>query len=131
MKTGDFVGATGRLVKALTNDTDREYFLPILRQGIISMSQWNGKKRGALSLLVENCSRRAGPPYSFSLLLDELEKEAARRNLYGVKESIIEKVDRVWEVVTFHHNSERKQVTFKTLRGHLTAAKKALNKNIP
>jgi hypothetical protein len=59
--------------------------------------------------------------------LYELELEAARRELAGEKASPIEKVDRIWEVLTYHDPKKgRMQMPFGTLRNQLTQAKKQI-----
>ncbi len=71
-------------------------------------------------------------PVSFERLLEELELEAARRNLRGAEASPIEKVDRCWELVTYHDPKRgRRQIPFATLRNKLTACKKCIGGHFP
>lgn len=65
------------------------------------------------------------PKPTFKELLHQLELAAARRELKGEKASPIEEVNRVWELVTYHHPRKgRIQTPFGTIRNHLTKAKK-------
>jgi len=100
----------------------------LLRLALIGQrfDQRKGKSPGQLAHLVLTCAKRAGRPYSFEQLLHELELEAARRDLYGEAASPVEKVDRVFELMTFHTKNSREQKPFGTLRNHLTRAKKII-----
>lgn len=124
------INATGCLVRYVPEGADRDELLGLVRIGL-KFDKHEGKKPGALSKLILQCARRAGIPYTFAKLLDELEKEAARRDLYGVQVSTIEKVDRIFELVTHHTKKGREQVTFKTIMNHLSNAKKILFSEIP
>ena len=103
---------------------ERDEILGLIRLGAHFKAQQVGKRPGLLARLVLDCARRAGPPYSFAQLLDELALEAARRALHGEQASPVEKVDRVWQLATIHlpkHGGV--PVPFKTLQNHLTTAK--------
>lgn len=104
-----------------------EEILLLIRLGQRFRSQQVGKRPGTLSLLVLDCARRAGPPYSFDGLLCQLELLAVQREQEGERASPVEKVSRVWQLLTFHHpRTGRMQIPFSTLRNHLTNAKKIL-----
>ncbi|MDZ4202790.1 MAG: hypothetical protein U1C96_11675 [Gallionella sp.] len=106
----------------------RDDLISVIRIGIKFKHQHGGKKPGALSRLVLDCARRAGPPHSFEQLIAEMELSAARRELYGECASPIEKIDRVWQLATIHLPKRgRVQVPFGTVRNHLTSAKKLLS----
>lgn len=122
--------ATGAVNYYFPPGDKRDHVMGLVRLGQSFRSQQVGKRPGTLSMLVLDCARRTGPPYSFDQLLDEIELEAARRNLYGEKASPIEKIDRVWMLVTAHTKQGRVQKTFATLRWHLTNAKKKLKHEI-
>ena len=124
-----FCGATGALAQYVPAGPEQDELLGLVRIGIKIKRQQVGRRPGKLSRLILDCTRRAGPPYTFARLLDELSKEAARRELYGAKASPIEKIDRIWDLVTIH-TKRREQVTFATVRNHLTAAKKILSAEI-
>ena len=65
------------------------------------------------------------PEPTFKELLHQLGLAAARRELKGEKASPIEKVDRVFELVTYHSPRKgRIQTPFGTIWNHLTKAKK-------
>lgn len=122
--------ATGTLAQHFAGE-ELESLRGLVRIGIQFQEQQVGKRPGALSRLILDCSRRIGKPYSFAQLLDELELEAARRNLHGEQASPVEKVDRIFELVTIHLKQVRRQVPFGTVRNHLTKAKNILHGEIP
>lgn len=111
----------------------RDELLALVRIGIKFERQHHvGKRPGCLAQMVLDCARRAGPPFSFAQLLDQLELEAARRELDGEQASPVERVDRIWELVTVHLPGQgRVQKPFKTLQNHLTDSKKKLRAAIP
>lgn len=115
--------ATGTLVRYIPKGVDRDELLGLVRMGLVFQSQQCGRRPGVLANLVLNCARRAGKPHTFAKLLGELEIEAARRELRGEQASPIEKVDRVWQLVTLHTKAGREQKPFGTIRWHLTQAK--------
>lgn len=104
----------------------RDELIGLVRMGHKFKQQHRGKRPGALSRLVLDCARRAGPPHTFEQLLEEMELAAVRRELHGERASPIEKIDRVWQLATCHLQRGRVQVPFGTLRNHLTDAKKLL-----
>lgn len=104
---------------------ERDEIIGLVRLGLsFKKQQTVGKRPGFLKgYLLELLPTIEGPA-TFDRLLEELELEAARRDLYGASESPIEKVDRVWEVVTFWHpKSGRQQLTFKSIRNKLSWCK--------
>lgn len=119
------MSAIGYLVDNLPDGPERDELLELVRIGMRFRNQHIGRRPGPLAQLVQACARRAGQPYSFEQLLEELERDAARRALYGETASPVEKVDRVWQLATIHLAKRgRVQVPFGTLRNHLTTAKK-------
>ncbi|MDO8272795.1 MAG: hypothetical protein Q7U82_12915 [Gammaproteobacteria bacterium] len=122
------IGATGLAAKYLPPGDEAEEILSLIRLGVKFQGQHTGRKPGTISRLVLLSAEKIGPPYSFNLLIAELERSAARRELNGVSASPVEKVDRIWELVTIHDTKNgRYQVPFSTLRNHLTNAKKIIN----
>lgn len=119
--------ATGCASLYLPPGERRDEILGLIRIGLRFREQQVGKRPGILSRLVLECARRIGKPYSFAQLLDELELEAARRDLYGEQASPVEKVDRIWQLVTIHTKKGREQKPFGTVRNHLTRAKKRIS----
>ena len=101
----------------------------LLRLALIGQAfdQRKGRRPGQLAHLVMDCAKRGGRPFSFEQLLHELELCAARRDLHGESASPVEKVDRVFELMTFHTKKGREQKPFGTLRNHLTKAKKIIS----
>lgn len=122
-----FEGATGALVKYVPAGPEQDELLGLLRMGILFKKQQQGKRPGILSRLVLTCAKRVGPSCSFASLLDELSLEAARRDLHGVQASPVEKVDRIWDLITIHTKRGREQIPFGTVRNHLTDARKILS----
>lgn len=115
--------ATGRLVRALPPGPERDELLGLVRIGVRFKSQHVGRRPGALATLVAEIVGTMKDKPTFRNLLHELELAAARRSLYGPAHPI-EKVDRIWQVLTYHEGGERKQTTFDRVRNILTDAKK-------
>ncbi len=61
---------------------------------------------------------------SFSELLYQLELDAIKRDREGERASPIEKIDRVWEVLTYHDKKRRIQICFSTLKNKFYRTKK-------
>ena len=125
-----FDGATGALVRFVPEGPERDEILSLIRLGEQFRAQQVGKRPGPLARLVLDCARRAGPQWSFAAVLDQLELEAARREINGERASPVEKLDRIFELVTLHMKRGRVQVPFASLRRHLTAAKIILRAEI-
>ncbi len=66
---------------------EQDKVLELARLGMSFRAQHMGRRPGKLSRLVLDRTRRAGPPYTFARLLDELSLEAARRDLHGERAS--------------------------------------------
>lgn len=130
MKKSLFKGgatATGMTMSYLPPGDAAAEILTLIRLGEAFRAQHAGKRPGPLAHLVLDCARRGGPPYTFARLLDELELAAARRELHGEAASPVEKVDRVWQLLTVHlPKRSRVQVPFGTIKNHLSAARKIL-----
>ena len=107
--------ATGALL-ALPPGPERDELLGLVRIGAAFRSQHRGRRPGFLRNYVAQLVPRLPRP-TFEGLLGELELAAMRRDLLGVEASPIERVDREWQVVTYHDPRHgRRQVTFKTVR---------------
>ena len=116
----------------MRGEVEQNKLLGLARLGMCFKAQHIGRRPGRLSRLVLDCARRTGPPYTFVRLLDELSLEAARRELNGERASPVEKVDRIWELVTIHLPKQgRVQVPFATVRNHLTKSKKIIKAEFP
>lgn len=122
-----YADVTGRLVLLIPPGPECDEMLGLVRMAVKFKRQQCGRRNGRLhNYIVEVVSTIKGP-VTFEALLDELELAAARRELQRASASAspIEKVDRVWEVVTFHDpRAGIKEVTFKRLQNILTKAKK-------
>lgn len=104
---------------------ERDEMLGLVRLGARFKAQQAGRRRGHLHKYIVDIVSGMKLPVSFDRLLDELELAAARRELQGAAASPIEKVDRVFDLVT-HHNPRagRRQITFGRLRNIFTIAKR-------
>ncbi len=122
-KSPPFITTTGGAAEYLPPAGQaRDDLLALVRIGLDFRAQWHGKRPGALAALVLDCVKRAGPPYSFAQLLDELETDAAQVGADVC--SPCDSVNRVRELVVFHlPRRGRVEVPFATLRRHLTTAK--------
>lgn len=120
-----YADATGRLALMLPPGPERDEILDLVRLGAKFKAQHRGRRRGSLHRHIVNVVSGMKAPITFAGLLEDLELAAARRELRGVSASPIEKVDRVFELVTFHDpRAGRRQVTFGRLRNIFTSAKK-------
>lgn len=120
--------ATGYAAKHLPPGDARDEIMVALRLGVkFRRQQHAGRRPGFLHRYIASLAARIKPPVTFERLLEELELEAARRNLDADGEALppVEIVNRVWELATYHHPKRgRLQVAFGSLRNYLTAAKK-------
>ena len=116
---------TSYLETALPPSPEREELLTLVRLGLSFKKQHKvGKRPGPLKAYLLKVTARIETPLTFDRLLDELELEAVRRDMYGTLASPVEKVDRIFELVTYHHpRAGRQQLTFKTIRNKLSWCK--------
>lgn len=90
--------------------------------------QSRGRRPGFLRQHVAELVKRARSPMTFEALLQELELEAALRESDGERASPVEKVDRIWGLLTIHVPSKgRRQIPFGTLRNTLTQSRRDVN----
>ena len=110
---------------ALPPSPEREELLGLVRLGLSFQKQQRlGKRPGFLKDYLLKLVSTIEDPITFDRLMQELVLEVARRDMYGAEVSPIEKVDRVWEIITYHHpRTGRQQLTFKTLRNKLSWCK--------
>lgn len=113
---------------ALPPSPEREELLTLVRLGLSFQKQQRiGKKAGFLKDYLLKLLSTIEGPVTFDRLLQELELEAARRDMYGEEESPIEKVDRIWGLITYHHpRTGRQQLSFKSIRNKLSWCKAKL-----
>jgi hypothetical protein len=116
---------TRYLETALPPSPEREEILTLVRLGLSFQKQQRiGKRPGFLKGYLQELLPKIEGPITFGRLLHELELEAARRDMYGEEESPIEKVDRVWETVVYHHpKTGRQLLSFKSIRNKLSWCK--------
>jgi hypothetical protein len=115
-----YADVTGRLYSLLPEGPERDELLGFARMGVLWKRQHVGRRPGFLQNYVQGVVDRLGVKPTFPELLDELELEAARRNLHGERASPIEQVNRVWELITFHDPKKgRLQRTYKTFANKL------------
>ena len=133
MPTARSAGATGLLVELIpAPSAQRDELLLLVRLGVKFQQQHGGRGRGFLFKTIKESARRVGPPYRFEQVLEDLESAAIRRSRESEAASPIEKVDRVWELLTYHDPRKgRMQRTFKHARNLLTDCKKILEDQIP
>lgn len=119
--------ATGTAVLYLPPGPECDELLELIRLGVKFKAQQVGKRPDFLTRYIASLTRKLKPQTTFAALLDELEREAARREIHGEHASPVEKVNRVFELVTFHHPKRgRVQVPFKTFQNKLTGARKII-----
>lgn len=103
---------------------ERDELIILIRLGRAFQSQQRGRRPGFLRQYVGTLAQRIGQPCTFRALIDAMEEDAARRALYGERESPVEQVSRSWDLVTIHFPGKGpRQVTFKTIQNTLTACK--------
>jgi hypothetical protein len=112
-------------LETLPPSPERDQVIGLVRLGLsFQQQQYKGRRPGPLKTYLLKLMGKMESTVTFDRLLEELELEAVRRNMYGTEASPIEKVDRVWQLVTYHHpRNGRQQLTFKTLRNKLTWCK--------
>jgi len=101
---------------------DPAELLELAALGAKFREQHRGRRPGALHREIERIAR--GRRLSFAELLERLETQAARRELYGADASCVEGVDRIWSEVIYH-DGRRRQVTFARVRNCLSKINRA------
>jgi hypothetical protein len=116
------------LEELLPASPERDEVLSVVRLGLSFQQQQRiGKRPGFLKGYLLKLLPTIEGAVTFDRLLAELELEAARREMYGTEASPIEKVDRVWQIVTYHHpKTGRQQLTFKSIMNKLSWCKSNL-----
>ena len=95
---------------------ERDELVRLVRVGAKFAEQHRGRRPGFLRRYVGELVRRL-ETRTFAALLVELELDAVRRDVRGERASPIERVDRSFEVLTYHDPKHgRRQVTFKRIR---------------
>lgn len=124
---------TSYLEEALPASLERDQIIGLVRLGLSFQKQQNvGRRPGPLKTYLLTLIQKMEGQITFERLLEELELEAVRRDIRGTAASPIEQVNRVWELVTYHHpRSGRQQLTFKTIRNKLSWCKLNVNKQFP
>lgn len=122
----DACTTTGAAALYVRSGPEKAEIMTLIRLGLRFRAQQVGKRPGFLHLYVCGIIARMAPPITFEALLDELGLAAIRREAGDARREPIERVSRVYELVTFHDPTRgRQQVTFGRLRNIFTAAKKA------
>jgi hypothetical protein len=116
------------LEELLPASPERDEVLSVVRLGLsFQQQQRTGKRPGFLKGYLLKLLPTIEGAVTFDRLLAELELEAARREMYETEASPIEKVDRVWQIVTYHHpKTGRQQLTFKSIMNKLSWCKSNL-----
>jgi hypothetical protein len=121
-----YADCTGRLVQLLPPGPELDEMLGLVRLGVAFRSQQRGRRPGFLHRHIADAVQGLPAHATFESLLEELELQAVRRDR-GEDAMPVEKVNRVWQLVTYHcPRKGRQQVTFKTLRNIFTSCKKGL-----
>lgn len=95
---------------------ERDELMRLVRVGAKFAEQHRGRRPGFLRRYVGELVQRL-ETRTFEALLVELELDAVRRDVRGEKASPIERVDRSFEMLTYHDPRHgRRQVTFKRIR---------------
>lgn len=90
-----------------------------------------GRRLDFCTRFIIDLARSLDQPVTFAALLDALETQAARREIHGAQAAPIEKIDRVWQVMTFHHPKRgRVQIAFGSLQNKLTLARKKIRADV-
>ena len=116
---------THYLEAALPPGPEKDRIIGLVNLGLSFQKQQRiGKRPGFLKDYFLKLLSTIEGPVTFDRLLQELVLEVARRDMYGAEVSPIEKVDRVWEIITYHHpRTGRQQLTFKSIRNKLSWCK--------
>lgn len=122
------IGVTGYVAAHLPPGAETETVLRIIRLGV-KFDRREGRQPGFLHKYIAGIVAQIPQKPTFEKLLTALELEAVRRDR-GEK-SPVEHVSRSFEFVRYHDPRHgEKEITFGTLRGYLTAAKKE-NSGLP
>jgi len=122
------ITTTGAAAEYLPPDgPERDELLGLVRLGLkFKAQQHQGRRPGFLHRYITALVQAAPGRMSFEGLLKELAFQARRRELLGESASPIEKIDREWELVTWHcPRRGRKQTTFKRLQNLLATIQKS------
>lgn len=120
------MSATGYLFDNLPAGPERDLALGLVRIGLAFKTQQRGRRPDCLTKYITGLVQQL-PQSTLTGLLERLDVEAARRDKFGERSSPVEKLDRVWHLLTWHHPRRgRIHVPFGTLKKKLTAAKKTI-----
>lgn len=119
-----YADVTGRLYSLLPEGPERDELLGFARLGVDMKRQHVGKRPEFLQQYIQELVDQEVKKPSFAELLIILEAEAYRRDRQN-DHSPIEKVDRTWEILTYHDDHKRRrQVAFETVRNKLSRCNK-------
>ena len=105
-------------------DMDKKQLIELSKLAISFKNQQVVKRPETFSRFLTSIVKHMPNP-TFNNVLYQLELAAIKREQEGEQASCIEKLDRIWQLVTWHHPKRgRLQMPFKTLRNKLTQAKK-------
>lgn len=124
------MSVTGYLYENLPDSPERDNAMGLVRMGIAFKQNHIGRRHGYFFNYLVNLAGKINTTLTFDCLLTELSFEARRRELLGETVSPIEKVDREWELLTYHDPKRgRQQMPFATLRNKLSQVKTRLPLN--
>lgn len=103
----------------------REELARLVELGRAFRGQQVGRRRGFLAKYLQGVHDAGSDDMTFDDFLDKLDYASHLRARHGANVGPVEKVDRVWRLMTYHTpGGQREQVTFKTLQNHFTACRK-------
>lgn len=106
---------------ALPQSPEKDRIIGLVNLALSFEKQQVGRRPGPFKTYLLDLVQRIEGPVTFDRLLQELEVEAERRDMHGITASPIEKVDRIWETLIFHHpRNGRQPLAFKTARNKLS-----------
>jgi hypothetical protein len=112
---------TSYLETALPPSPERDRIIGLVNLALSFEKQQVGRRPGPFKTYLLDLVQRIEGTVSFERLLQELEIEADRRDMYGITASPIEKIDRAVETLIFHHpRNGRQPLAFKTARNKLS-----------
>lgn len=110
----------------------REELARLVEMGRKFRGQQVGRRRGFLAKYLQGVHDAGRGGMTFDDFLDALDDASHLRARLGAKAGPVEKVDRVWCLMTYHApGGQRVQVTFKTLQNHFTACRKISKSRAP
>lgn len=117
------MSATGYLFDNLPDGPERDELLGLIRVGLAFRGQQCGRKPDQITNYIADLVSKLSKPTN-AALLERLESASTKHD-YGANEVAVVLVNRVFEVVQFHHPRRGTvEISFKRLQNVMTIAKK-------